>query len=387
MRGTIRKRTLDDGTRRYDVRYRAAGRQRTKTFRRRKDADRFLAKQMTAVHDGSYVEMQPTRMGDVFDSWLDDVDTRVMERNLKASTAATYRSGINKHLLPAFGDFRSDQLTPAVMSKWRRSLATRIAAGTMARKTFNNIFNQLHVILEWARLPAQSFLAHDPLIGQKRFKRERREAEFCEDDDITALLKAAADAPEGNAIIHLGLFAGLRRGEIFALQWRDIEGGNGEVGGRIRVRRSLYAGEVTTPKTAAGERTVDAPQRVLDVLAAHRATCPSIGQGFIFRTRTGAPIDPSWWYRETFVEIRKRAKLRPTVSLHSLRHTYASLLIRQGENPKYVSRQLGHASTSFTMDVYGHCFETTSTEAMQRLNCIIPEPMLPELRVVEARGA
>lgn len=96
---------------------------------------------------------------------------------------------------------------------------------------------------------------------------------------------------------------------------------------------------------------------------------------------------PNWWYRETFLEIRKNAKLRPTVGLHSLRHTYASLLIRQGENPKYVSRQLGHAWTSFTMDVYGHCFETTSTEAMRRLNRMIPKPARHELRVAERRGA
>ncbi len=387
MRGTIRKRTLDDGTRRYDVRYRAAGRQRTKSFRRRKDADRFLAKQMTAVHDGTYIEIQPVPMREVFDAWLDDVDTRVMLGDLKASTAATYRSGVETHFRTVFGDHRSDQLTPAIMNKWRRSAAEKIAAGTMAPKTFNNLFNELHAILEWARHPAQAFLAHDPLIGQKRLKRRHREAEFFEDDDIAALLEAAADSSEGNAIIHLGLFAGLRRGEIFALQWRDIESGGGEVGGRIRVRRSLYAGEVTTPKTAAGERTVDVPQRVLDVLAAHRATSPPIGKSFIFRTRTGNPIDPSWWYRETFLKLRKSAKLRPSVGLHSLRHTYASLLIRQGENPKYVSRQLGHASTSFTMDVYGHCFETTSTEAMRRLNRMIPEPARQELHAVEGSGA
>ena len=75
------------------------------------------------------------------------------------------------------------------------------------------------------------------------------------------------------------------------------------------------------------------------------------------------------------------------MGLHSLRHTYASLLIRQSETPKYVSRQLGHASSAFTMDTYAHLFETTSTEAMQRLNRMSPEPARPELRAVEGRGA
>lgn len=147
----------------------------------------------------------------------------------------------------------------------------------------------------------------------------------------------------------------------------------------------MYASKITTPKTAAGERVVDVPRRVLDVLADYRASCPAIGDGFIFRTRRSAPIDPNSWYRRTFCKIRKGGKLRSSVGLHSLRHTYASLLIRQGENPKYVSKQLGHASTAFTLDIYGHCFETTSHDAMQRLNAMIPEAAHRELRVV--RGA
>ena len=117
-----------------------------------------------------------------------------------------------------------------------------------------------------------------------------------------------------------------------------------------------------------------------------------MGEGFIFRTRTGKPIDPGNWYKRTFCKIRKSAKLRAGVGLHALRHSYASLLIQQKENPKYISRQMGHSSVAFTMDVYGHVFEETSTEAMERLNSRIPEPMneqsaQQELRVVAGGNA
>jgi len=94
------------------------------------------------------------------------------------------------------------------------------------------------------------------------------------------------------------------------------------------------------------------------------------------------PLDPGNWYRHTFAKIRKRAELPETIGLHSLRHTYASLLINQGENPKYISAQLGHASTAFTMDVYGHLFRKTSDAAMGRLNEMIPVPVRAGLRVV-----
>jgi integrase len=61
------------------------------------------------------------------------------------------------------------------------------------------------------------------------------------------------------------------------------------------------------------------------------------------------------------------------------------MLIRNGENPKYVSRQLGHSSTAFTMDVYGHCFQATSDEAMRRLEELVPRPNT--LKVVGGREA
>jgi integrase len=110
---------------------------------------------------------------------------------------------------------------------------------------------------------------------------------------------------------------------------------------------------------------------VLDALDRHKAHCPPIEGDFVFRTAEGTPIDPDNWYKREFPAIRKRAKLR-AIGLHALRHTYASLLINAGENLKYVSRQLGHASIQITADLYGHLFKETSTAAMRRLNAHIP---------------
>ena len=92
-------------------------------------------------------------------------------------------------------------------------------------------------------------------------------------------------------------------------------------------------------------------------------------------------MDPDNWYKRVFVPTAERAGLRPSerdeddgpkVTIHSLRHTYASLLINQGgsnqgESIKYVSRQLGHASINITADLYWHLFRETSVSAMERL--------------------
>jgi integrase len=117
-------------------------------------------------------------------------------------------------------------------------------------------------------------------------------------------------------------------------------GGEGEW---VWVRRSVYQGAVTSPKTAHSERPLDVPQPILDELAVYREMWPPKDPGYVFRTAAGKPLDPDNWYKRRFLPTLERAGLR-RVGVHALRHTYASLLINQGESIKYVSRQLGHAS-------------------------------------------
>jgi integrase len=255
-------------------------------------------------------------------------------------------------------------------------LADEIAEGSLAPKSYNNLLNLLHAILSWARHPAQAYLAHDPLLGQKRLPRSRIEREFLEPREIEAILRAAK--PPDDTILRLAIYAGLRRGELFGLQWGDIDWGAGIDGGRIWVRRSIYRGEITTPKTEHSTRFVDVPQRMLDDLMIYRETHQPMDTGFVFRSEKGTAIDPDNWYKRRFLPTLEGAGLRK-VGLHAMRHTYASLLINQGEGIKYVSRQLGHASIQITADLYGHLFRETSVVAMRRLDANMSGALAPSV--------
>jgi integrase len=115
------------------------------------------------------------------------------------------------------------------------------------------------------------------------------------------------------------------------------------------------------------------PQRLLDDLEVYRVMHPPIGEGFIFRTEQGRPLDPDNWHHRRLVPILEQAKLRlPKSGLHSLRHSYVSLLAAQGEDIHYISRQVGHSSTQLTQDVYRHVFAKTRAAAMQRLDRWVP---------------
>lgn len=381
---SIQKYYLKDGkTPRWAAHFRdGRGRQIKKVFKREKDARAHLVEVQKEVADGTFTKTRATPMEDVLTAWVEDLETRVKLGEIRASTAATMQCNVRVHIAPFLNAYRSDRVTPAVMAQWRSELAAKVAAGDMAPKSFNNIFTLARSIFTWAAHPARAYIVGDPLVGQRRLTLRKKEAAYLEEADVGALLAAAADDAEASALVHVMLFGGLRRGEAFALQWGDVV--TEDHGGRLRVRRSLYAGEVTPTKTTNSERAVDVPAVVLDALRRHRAVTPPAGEdGFIFRTSTGQPIDPNSWYGRTFEPLRERAGLRSSIGLHSLRHTFASLLIRNGENPKYVSAQLGHSSTSFTMDTYGHLFESTSREAMDRMQKLARSMERQQLRVVE----
>lgn len=366
MRGTIVTRETKEGEKRYHVVFRAGGKQQWKTFTRRRDAEKFLSSTVSDVHDGTYTAVQPIPMGELFDRWSShSLEVREKQGLIKPSTAKSYRSMVATHLRPAFQDYRSDRLTAEAVGDWVRARADEIAEEALSPKFYNNLVNLLHAILKWARNSGQRYLAHDPLAEVTRLPRSKVERDFLEPAEIGKLLEAA-EAPD-DTILYLAAYSGLRRGELFALKWEDIDESNSQ----IRVRRSIYQGAVTRPKTVHSERDVDIPARIVELLAVYRESYPALEGDFIFRTDAGSPLDPDNWFKRSFVPTVKRAGLR-AIGLHVLRHTYASLLINQGESIKYVSKQLGHASIQITADLYGHLFKETSVSAMNRLSMRIP---------------
>src|SRR5262245_17541679 len=239
MTGWIERRETAGGVR-YDACWRAGTKKKSRTFARRKEAERFLATMVTHVHEGGYVETKPLLMNRVFDTWLAGaLEVRVKEGSLKVSTAKAYRSMVEEHLRPAFGHFRSDRLTLAEIEAWRHGMAEQIEAGTMAGKTYQNLRNLLHAITDWARHPARAYVAHDPLAGLPKLRLSRaKKRPHYEPDQVAAILALASETPPDDTIIRVAALSGLRRGELFALQWGDVDWGTG----RLHVRRGIYQG-------------------------------------------------------------------------------------------------------------------------------------------------
>jgi len=158
----------------------------------------------------------------------------------------------------------------------------------------------------------------------------------------------------------LGAFSGLRRGELLALHFGDVDWPNKE----ILVTKALTRGaakdgvhrwkwEIGPTKTKRSIRRVVISDDILLYLARMKKTTTNPNR-FLFPDKNGNPIDPDY-FDSLFAEIKKRAG-QPEIRFHDLRHFFASLLISQGFSPKYVCDQLGHSSIQVTFDTYGHLF-------------------------------
>jgi len=182
-----------------------------------------------------------------------------------------------------------------------------------------------------------------------------------DEDAIHILLEAAKPTPY-YTVFYLALFTGMRRSELLALRWCDLD----LILGQISVNRSLHHLHdksliFRAPKTAKGRRTIALPPSAILVLKEHRkkqeATRLMLGtrleeSDLVFSQLDGRPLLPDT-ISHAWAKLIQRVGLK-NIRLHDARHSHASLMLKQGIHPKIVQERLGHASIQITLDTYSH---------------------------------
>ncbi|MEE8551820.1 MAG: site-specific integrase, partial [Desulfobacterales bacterium] len=179
--------------------------------------------------------------------------------------------------------------------------------------------------------------------------------------EILSLLDASPDLKH-KTLFMLAVTTGLRQGELLGLKWTDIDWFNNQ----IHVNRTYNHFRFYDPKTKKSKRRVDVPPQMMKQLKEWKIACPSSDLGLVFPNESCKPMSSLNMYNRKFLPALKKAKLNK-IRFHDLRHIYASLLIDQGENIKYIQNQMGHASIKITMDTYGHLIKDVNKEAASRL--------------------
>jgi integrase len=291
-------------------------------------------------------------MGEALDEWLRFVEE---ERRVKPSTLRDYRLSVEAHLRPAFGHLRLEQVTPELVDVWKR----RLLAEGRAPRTCSKLLANLHGVFERAR--GRFGLAVNPVAGVERPpERYSGDLDFYSAEEVRALVRAAASDRDA-AIFLTAAFTGLRRGELVALRWRDIDFS----GSVIRVRGSVTQGALTTPKSGK-VRSVPMVDEVAQALARLN---PNPGDDdLVFPGERGGFLDGSA-VRRRYATAVKRAGIR-RLRFHDLRHVFGSLAIDRASIVQ-VQHWMGHADVKTTMRYLHH--KSRAGEAALLAQAFAPE--------------
>jgi integrase len=346
--GTIYKRK--DG--RYEARYTvhtASGPKRRAIYgKTRAEVAEKLTKAMADRDKGVCFDASIITLGEYLRVWLED---SVKDR-VKLATYEGYARMVRTHISPMLGGVKLKNLTPPHL---RRLYKEKLDSG-LGTRSVQYIHTTLHKALKQA--VDDGLILRNVADSVKPPQLKRTEMEPPSPKQAKALLEAAG-GDRFEAMYVLAITAGLRQGELLGLKWEDVD----LEGGKLQVRRTLYKGNFTTPKTAKSRRTVKLTVRAVEALKRHREaqleeSVPLRGlwqdQGLIFTTQVGTPVNRHNFYARNFKLLLKKAGLLHTVRFHDLRHTCATLLLSKNVNPKVVSEMLGHANVTVTLDTYSH---------------------------------
>lgn len=259
------------------------------------------------------------------------------DRQRKPSTLRDYRSIINAHLLPAFGSERLEDITTDQVEAWSAKLA---ASGTMNNRTRLKILTVLHGAMK--RAVRVWKLPRNPVSDvEKPVQRRSVGIEVFSPEEVMALVRHAASEQDA-AIYLVGAFTGLRRGELVALRWRDVDFPRSH----LRVTASYTEGGLSTPKSGKARSVPMAP--IVGETLARLAQEDGAEDGLVFPGIHGTYLDASALYRR-YKTALGRAGLRD-LRFHDLRHTFGTQVIG---NPQVSILQLkewmGHADIDTTM--------------------------------------
>ncbi|HEX8801757.1 MAG TPA: site-specific integrase, partial [Terriglobales bacterium] len=325
------------------------------------DAVNGLRMQINADHNRQPVH--PLLIADLIDHYVQTELSPNADWHSHA-TRLTYRYFMKKWIQPHWGKMGLGAVRTIAVQHWLRGLkradGTPLANPTKAkiRNLFSVLFN--HAIrYEWLQQ------GRNPITLVRQSAMRQSSAEVLDPNEIQGLLLQLDSC--FRLMVMLDVTTGLRRSELFALKWLDVDFSNLT----IDVQRSVYLGKIGTCKTEASRKPVPLDERVAaDLWLWKESTKYKDPSDWIFASpRVGGkqPFWPDIVLQKIIRPAALRAGIRKRIGWHTFRHTYSTLLIANGENVKVVQELMRHASTRFTIEVYTQARIEAKRQAQQRL--------------------
>lgn len=362
MRGHLVKRSEDSWTVVVDVGRDPVTKKRNQKWLTvrgtKREAEAKLTELLHSLETGSYIRPEKMTVGEYLTRWL----KAYVSTNTAPSTALSYRMICRCHLIPQLGKILLTELKGEHIQGYYAHLLTEGRSSGKGGLNPKTVIRHHRVLSEALKHAVKwGLVVRNVALSATPPRPNRFNIRVMAPDDVQKFLEAAKDSPY-YSLFYLALFTGLRRGELLGLRWRDVDLVMANISVCQTLQRIPHEGFIIRePKTAKSRRQVALPPRAAlllrDLRTAYEATQTQLGKAvnddtLVFSHPDGAPWDLDS-VTHAFTRITERIGLAG-LRFHDLRHTHASLMLKQGIHPKIVQERLGHATIHITLDTYSH---------------------------------
>ncbi|MBA2876378.1 integrase [Anoxybacillus caldiproteolyticus] len=332
-------------------------------FRTKTEAKKELLKIKRQVDEGSYFKESTEDFPVFMERWFNTSYKKTVE----ITTANSREYIIRNHIMKHFEHKKINEITTFDIDCFYVDKLDDGYSGAYIRHMHNLLNQAFDQAVRW------SLVKMNPVRNAKPPKVKSEEKTTWTVDEVNRFLNLIKNRSI-EIPYFLAIFTGMRRGEVLGLKWDDVDFENK----KIRIKRSLcfVSGQgliFKEPKTQKSKRQISISQHVVNVLKKHKQKQEFQKEklwrqyednNLIVCTDDGKPLDPRNLLRQ-FYRLIEEANV-PRISFHDLRHTHATILMQQGENPKVVSERLGHSRVGITLDLYSHVSDDLQEQAAEK---------------------
>jgi len=376
MKGYIRKIETNTGTSwqiTIDNGFDASGK-RIRTFKTvsgtKREACDVMHEMMSKFKSGTYVEPSKVTVAQYLKQWLETY----VKPKLSPTSYDGYRINIEKHIIPTLGTIYVQQLREEdILNLYSKLMleGRRDGKGGLSAKSVLYVHRNLKEALQHAKI--KKVIERNPAEHLQAPKPKKYKTKIYLKGELKELY-VNAKGTELEVPVALAIELGLRRGELLGLQWADVDFENRTININNNLVRTIKGIVLRTPKTDSGSRSLVISESLVEILRAHFRRQGEIkvklGEHYkdhdlVCCNADGTPANPVWFSRK-FAKFLSKHGLKK-IRFHDLRHSNATLMLKNGIPAKVASQRLGHSSIGITLDLYSHVMNEMQQDAVDKI--------------------